>query len=52
MKRVLEGKYSFEYPSFQNVSIEAKKLINNMLEIDVTKRYSAKQCLQDPWIFK
>lgn len=41
-----------QYPSpdWDSVTPEAKDLINKMLKIDVSKRITAAEALQHPWI--
>ena len=34
------------------VSQGAIKFISNMLQLDPTKRLTAKECLQDPWVLE
>lgn len=49
MDKVLQGKFSFDYPEFEDVSKEAKNLVMKLLEYDPDKRISAKEALTDPW---
>eukprot|EP01100_Stratorugosa_tubuloviscum_P008637 TRINITY_DN359_c0_g1_i1.p1 TRINITY_DN359_c0_g1~~TRINITY_DN359_c0_g1_i1.p1 ORF type:complete len:346 (+),score=85.84 TRINITY_DN359_c0_g1_i1:35-1072(+) len=48
-KKIMDVKYDFEDPSWEDVSEAAKDLIRNLLVKDPKRRYTAKQCLQDPW---
>lgn len=50
MKKVREGKYTFDNASWKNVSKEAKDFIKKLLTYDPEKRYDAEQALGDPWI--
>ena len=50
LKKVYEGKYNMESPEWENISAEAKDLINQMLTYDYNKRVSAKDCLEHKWI--
>jgi len=52
MEKVSAGKYDFHHEEWKGVTPEAKKFIEKMMEIDVNKRYSAEQALNDPWIKK
>jgi serine/threonine protein kinase len=42
-----DGPYSWDY-----ISAEAKDLIEKLLTVDPDERWTAKQCLQHPWITK
>jgi calcium-dependent protein kinase len=42
-KKIRAGQYSFSHKEWSKVSDEAKSLICGMLEIDIVKRYTAKQ---------
>lgn len=50
MKSVKCGKYTFDDPDWKNISKEAKSLISRMLTYSPSKRVSAKEALEDPWI--
>lgn len=50
MDKVSLGKFNFESEEWENVSQGAKNFIKKLLEKDVTKRYSAEDALQDPWL--
>ncbi|CAD8110074.1 unnamed protein product [Paramecium sonneborni] len=52
MEKVKKGVFSFESIEWEDVSKEAKEFIKKLLQYDPTKRYSAQQALQDPWIKK
>ena len=47
---IKEGKYNFDDEKWDDISNDAKDLINNLLIKDINKRYSAKQALSHPWI--
>jgi len=49
-KKIMDVKYDFDDPSWDEVSDAAKNLIRNLLVKDPKKRYTAEQCLQDPWV--
>jgi calcium-dependent protein kinase len=49
---ILNGKYNMETIEWNKVTKEAKNLIRKMLTYDYSKRPTAEQCLQDPWIIK
>lgn len=47
--KIKRAQYSFEQKEWDSVSDEAKNLINGMLQIDITQRLTAKQCLEHDW---
>jgi len=49
-KQIRKGDYSFPHPYWDEVSDAAKDLVSKVLVVDPTKRYSAQQCLDHPWI--
>ena len=49
-EKVINGKYQFLKPWFDEVSNECKCLISNLLTVDPQKRYSIEQLLSDPWL--
>ncbi len=49
-KKIKEGRYHFHEDYWSNTSPEAIDLIQNMLCVDQTKRWTAVQLLQHPWI--
>lgn len=51
MEKVKVGKFEFG-PRFKNTSSEAKGLIKLMLQMDINKRISAKECLKHDWFEK
>ncbi|KAL4128982.1 hypothetical protein PRIC2_004994 [Phytophthora ramorum] len=44
------GRYEFDSPYWDDVSTEAKDLINKMLVLKPADRWSARQLLEHPWI--
>ncbi|KFG30368.1 calcium-dependent protein kinase CDPK3, partial [Toxoplasma gondii p89] len=52
LKRVEKGKFSFDPPDWTQVSDEAKQLVKLMLTYEPSKRISAEEALNHPWIVK
>ena len=50
--KVLEGKFEFPEEDWKHVSDEAKNLIKKMLTMDIDKRISALEAMNDPWFHK
>lgn len=50
MEKVAKGAYNLVGPEWDSVSNEAKRLLKKLLEYDPSKRISAEQALNDPWI--
>ncbi|KAM3144381.1 hypothetical protein pb186bvf_003545 [Paramecium bursaria] len=48
-KSILRGVYTMDGDIWDLVTDLAKDLIKNMLQLDITKRFSAKQVLEHPW---
>lgn len=48
--QILQGKYEFAEPYWDDVSECARDLITKMLEVDLTARLTAKQVMNHPWI--
>ena len=48
-EKVTSGEYTFNQKEWKFVSPEAKELIENMLQVDVKKRYNADQWLKQKW---
>ena len=44
------GKFEFQSPDWDLISFEAKDLLTNLLQVDVNRRYDARQALSHPWI--
>ncbi len=51
-KKIKTAHYKFFSPNWDNISDDAKDLIRHLLELDPTKRYDCKQCLDHPWLQK
>eukprot|EP00483_Globobulimina_turgida_P000478 UN00478 len=51
-KLIENGKYNFDSNRWDNISDGAKDLVACLLEVDVTKRYSANDIQCHPWIIK
>ena len=49
-QRIKKGKFTFPSPEWDNVSQQAKDLVQKMLCFEPKQRISAKQALEDPWI--
>jgi len=49
-KKIMDVKYDFEDSSWAEVSEAAKNLIRHLLVKDPNQRYTATQCLNDPWV--
>lgn len=49
-KKIMDVKYDFDDPSWDDVSEAAKDLIRNLLVKDPKKRFTASQCIADPWV--
>lgn len=46
----MDVKYDFDDSVWDDISDSAKDLIRNLLVKDPTKRYTASQCLDHPWV--
>lgn len=51
-KSINGGKIMFESDNWKNISSDAQLFIGRLLDIDVGKRYSAREALNDPWVLK
>ena len=49
-KMIRKGEYEFDSPYWDEVSLDAKRFITRMIEVNPTKRATARELLQDPWI--
>eukprot|EP00741_Cyanophora_paradoxa_P002967 tig00000655_g2880.t1 len=49
-KMVYKGHFEFPPDEWSTISESAKDLIRHLLVVDPTKRYTAEQCLNHPWI--
>lgn len=50
VENVLKAEYHYNHEPFKNVSAQAKDLINKLLVKEVSKRYSAAEAYNHPWI--
>lgn len=50
LRIIQQGKYEFRNEQWTNITAEAKNLISQLLQVDVTKRISAKECLAHEWM--
>eukprot|EP00488_Nonionellina_sp_1-RS-2012_P000080 TRINITY_DN10266_c0_g1_i1.p1 TRINITY_DN10266_c0_g1~~TRINITY_DN10266_c0_g1_i1.p1 ORF type:complete len:119 (-),score=22.28 TRINITY_DN10266_c0_g1_i1:141-467(-) len=51
-KLIAQGKYDMDSDRWNDVSVEAKDLVQFLLQIDPEKRYSAKEVIRHKWIRK
>ena len=49
-KKIMDVKYDFDDPSWDDVSEEAKHLIRHLLVKNTDERYTAEQCRNHPWV--
>jgi len=49
-KKIMDVKYDFDDSVWEDISDSAKDLIRNLLVKEPSKRFTAKQCLQHPWV--
>ena len=50
LKLSREGKYQYPSPYWDHISESAKDLIDNLLVVDPSRRYSVHQALSHPWV--
>lgn len=50
--RICKGEWDFNDEVWHTISNEAKDLIKHLICVDVSRRYSAKQILEHPWIVR
>jgi len=50
-KSIISGVYTFDEEEWNDISSDAKDLIQNLLVIDPSKRLSASEALQSRWLF-
>jgi serine/threonine protein kinase len=50
LENVLKGEYHFNHDGFKSASMLAKDLIVRLLVKDVSKRFSADEAYNHPWI--
>ncbi|KAM3591234.1 uncharacterized protein V6R79_025194 [Siganus canaliculatus] len=48
--QILRGKLEFPSPDWDNVSLPAKMLISQMLQVNVDNRFTAEEVLAHPWV--
>ena len=49
-KKIMDVKYDFDDPSWDDVSDSAKELIQNLLVKNPSERFTAAQCKNHPWV--
>jgi serine/threonine protein kinase len=49
-KKIMDVKYDFDDSVWDDISDSAKDLIRNLLVKDPSKRFTATQCLEHPWV--
>lgn len=49
-EQILQARYDFPSPWWDNISVDAKKLVDGLLTIDPKQRMTAEQVLKYPWI--
>ena len=52
MSRIKKGKFDFNAKVWSSVSAEAKDFISQLLTLDASKRPTAEQAMQHPWLVK
>jgi serine/threonine protein kinase len=50
MKKVKQGKFSFNDPVWKGISEDCKNFISSLLTLDQNKRPTASEALQHNWI--
>jgi len=50
MRQVCDGDWSFNNPFWESVSTEAKNLIENLMSVSISRRLTAAQALEHPWL--
>jgi len=50
VEQIINGDFNFPSPYWDNISDSAKDFVTNLLEVDKTKRLTAAQALEHPWI--
>ena len=51
-KRILDGNFTFRHKIWNKISTEGKNLVLKLLQVNPTKRISAKEALEDVWFQK
>merc|ERR1712216_730821 len=49
-EQIIEGRYDFPSPWWDQISENAKDLVKKLLTVDPKKRFTAEQTLQHPWV--
>ncbi len=49
-EKIKSGHYDFPSPIWDNISVEAKTVIANLLVVDPARRWTCEMLLQNPWI--
>lgn len=49
-QKITKGQFSFPSPAWDNISQEAKKLVQRMLIVDPAQRISVEEILGNPWV--
>eukprot|EP01017_Pseudomicrothorax_dubius_P025872 TRINITY_DN2839_c0_g1_i3.p1 TRINITY_DN2839_c0_g1~~TRINITY_DN2839_c0_g1_i3.p1 ORF type:complete len:506 (-),score=114.62 TRINITY_DN2839_c0_g1_i3:62-1579(-) len=52
LRKIIEGRFDFTRPIWQNISEQAKTFLKKLLTYDPAKRVPASEALQDPWLVK
>ncbi|KHN84767.1 Phosphorylase b kinase gamma catalytic chain, liver/testis isoform, partial [Toxocara canis] len=50
LRMIQEAKFEFRAEQWAQITYDAKDLINKILVVDVSKRYTAAMCLRHPWM--
>merc|ERR1719253_1680808 len=50
LKKVRRGKYDFDMSAWEDVSMDAKELINKLLVLDARKRFTVEKALHHTWV--
>ena len=51
-KKILDGNFTFKHKIWKKISTEGKNLVLKLLQLNPTKRISAKEALEDVWFQK
>lgn len=49
-KKIVKGDYEFDSPYWDNITENAKDLINKLLKVDTKERLTAEMALKHPWV--
>lgn len=50
LQKIAHGKFTFKSVEWKRAAPELIQFIKGMLTYDPEKRYTLKQCLEDPWL--